>query len=422
MTREVLLWCLPYLAMLVASVGALRLLAWTSGVRMQPRRLTALHADQRGGVQSLSFVLTMPLFVIIMMFIVQLSQLMIARSMVEYAAFAAARSAVVWIPANLGPGSGEQENRIARLAYLGEEPGSDGQSYSVYEVVPTSPKFNKIHFAAAMACLPVCPSRDTGVTAAHPGNAGLPSLLRAYLATAPSQAANTRVPPRLANKLAYALANTQVRIEIWHKQEEPPLAHWEVPPYLDEFQPNEIGWQDQIHVTVRHNFALLPGPGRLLARRTDVPAGAAPTADDGTTSAPQADSQNVQYQVAGGQGQPTAGSTSTGRDRAADRIARRGATFVYTLTSRVRLNNEGEKSVLPYVQTLDGRPPRSMFVDYAPPSGASPDGEPPCVDCQGQQQEDEATDEAEGFDASAEAPGASVLTSSADDAEAEARP
>ncbi|MEQ8791012.1 MAG: pilus assembly protein [Pirellulaceae bacterium] len=385
MNREVLLWCLPYLAMLVAAVGALRLLARISNVRTDWRRLLKLHADQRGGVQSLSFVLTLPIFVMIVLFIVQLSQLMIARAMVEYAAFAAARSASVWIPANLGPGSGEMENQISSLTFLREELGGDGQTYSVYAVAPGSPKFNKVHYAAAMACLPVCPSRDTGVAHTHPGNLGLPSVIRGYLATAPSAALNTRVPDRLANKLAYALANTYVRIEIWHKEEEPPLANWEVPPYLREFESNEIGWQDQIHVTVRHNFALLPGPGRLLARRTDLPSGSTPTADDGTNAA-TAEPQSVQYQIEGGQQGQAPTAAPPAQDTVADRIGRLGGTYVYTLSSTVRLSNEGEKPVLPYVQTLDGSPPADFPLDLEPPPQQPPQDQQPCEDCEPDQQ------------------------------------
>jgi hypothetical protein len=342
---------------------------------MQLGRLRAIHADQRGGVQSLSFVLTLPLFAMIVMFIVQVSQLMIGRTMVEYAAFAAARSAVVWIPANLGSYGGESENRIAALEYLGEEPGSDGEMYSVYQVVPRSPKFDKIHVAAAMALLPICPSRDTGVSRAHPGNGAYPSLLRAYLATAPSQAANTRVPDRLANKLAYALANTNVRIEIRHKESEPPLAHWDVLPYVDEFQPNEIGWQDQILVTVRHDFALLPGPGRLLARPSGGSSSASSTAGSGGASSSTAASD------------PQGGSQSpppTSNRTAADSIRNVGGTFVYTISSTVRLNNEGEKPVLPYVQKLDGHPAAGVLPlpEGSSPSSSNPSQ--PCIDCENQ--------------------------------------
>jgi len=65
-------------------------------------RLRRLHRDEAGNVQSLSFVLTLPIFIMLMMLIVQASQLMIGQVVVEYAAVAAARSAIVWIPAAVG--------------------------------------------------------------------------------------------------------------------------------------------------------------------------------------------------------------------------------------------------------------------------------------------------------------------------------
>src|SRR5687767_11915386 len=60
-----------------------------------------LHADELGSVQSLSFVLTVPLFIMLMLLAVQITQLMIGQIVVHYAAFAAARSAAVWIPARV---------------------------------------------------------------------------------------------------------------------------------------------------------------------------------------------------------------------------------------------------------------------------------------------------------------------------------
>ena len=71
-------------------------------------------------------------FIMVMMFIVQLSQITIAKIVVEYAAFAAARSAIVWIPANLGV-DGAQPNRIGTLTFLGEEWDDQGRLYRVYE-------------------------------------------------------------------------------------------------------------------------------------------------------------------------------------------------------------------------------------------------------------------------------------------------
>ncbi len=329
MHREVLIAVLPYGIAVLACCAALRLLASVSGARLHLARLAQLHRDQSGAVQSLSFVLTLPLFVMILLFIVQLSQLTICRVVVEYAAFAAARSAVVWIPANLGPGD-EQENRIGRYAYLGDVVGQDGNTYSEYEVEPRGPKYRKVHFAAAMACLPICPSRDTGEPRNHPGNGAADVLIRMYQAYAPGSAANARVPARLRNKLAYALNNTRLRILIRHKDEEPELAEHGQPPYPEEFTDNEIGWQDQIVVTVMHDFALLPGPGRLLARSS--------SASSSSASASTADG-------------------TSGTDGVAERIRRVGYAFVYPVSATVRLNNEGEKPVLPYLQQTYGEMP-----------------------------------------------------------------
>jgi len=337
MHREIIIACLPYLLAILASVCVLRLLVLASGSRLDLSRLRCLHGDQSGGVQSLSFVLTLPLFIMIMMFIVQLSQITIGRIVVEYAAFAAARSAIVWIPANLGPGD-EQENRISRYEYLQDIEGDDGNIYSEYAIEPEGPKFNKIHFAAAMACMPICPSRDVGSRWGHPGNAAAPAMIEVYRAFAPGSIRNPRIPVRIRNKLAYALNSTRVEILIRHKDEEPELAQHNRRPYPEEFTFNEIGWQDQIIVTVRHDYALLPGPGRILARPTDS-----------------------RYES----------SSPGGTDAVAQRIRRYNRVFVYPLSATVRLNNEGEKPVLPYIQrTYQGAPgvePHEPYEPYEPP-------------------------------------------------------
>lgn len=315
MHREILVACGPYIIALLACAAALRGLAALCGARLDWARLAGLHRDQSGAVQSLSFVLTLPVFLMILLFMVQLSQLTIGRVVIEYAAFAAARSAIVWIPANLGPGD-EQENRISRLQFLRDVIDKDGYTYSEYAVEPEGPKYQKIHFAAAMACLPICPSRNVGEPRGHPGNEAAEVLVRLYQAYAPEATANTRIPARVRHKLAYALNHTRVSILVRHKDEEPELIEHGQPPYPEEFTGNEIGWQDQIAVTVEHDFALLPGPGRLLARPT------------------------------------TSGSAAT--DSVADKIRRIGSVFTYPVTATVRLNNEGDKPVLPYLQRTYG--------------------------------------------------------------------
>lgn len=349
MSREAFTDCLPYVAAIIASVAALMLVLRVSGARLQLARVRNLHADEKGAVQSLSFVLTLPLFVMIMLFIVQLSQLTGARLVVEYSAFAAARSAVVWIPATLGD-SLETENRISGISPAGEIVDDNGIPYVVYRVAPGSPKFDKIRLAAVTSLMSVCPSRDTGMVLDADGAAAATTMVRAYAAISPGSVENTRIPDRLYNKLAYGLHNTNVEVEIRHKNtdyrdrpNEPPLTHYDIRPYREEFLWNEIGFQDQIVVTVRHNFALLPGPGRFLAR-----------------SAPRRDG-NI-----------------TDQDRVAMQTRRENGVFVYPVSATVRLNNEGEKSVLPYIQSLSGDP-QTGFVPPSqpqqPPSHDQSDGQ-----------------------------------------------
>jgi hypothetical protein len=279
MHRETLIACAPYVAGIAALMVGQAILLRFSGARLQLLQVRKLHRDERGAVQSLSFILTLPVFMFIMMFIVQLSLITMARISVEYAAYAATRAAIVWFPANLGTEL-YAENRVGPSPLVPiRRYQAKGRNYTVYRVVPEGDKVAKLHLAAAMACMPICPSTNTGVQATHPGNQALGPIQRAYQALAPGSVANGRIPARLRNKLAYALANTSVEIEVHHCSDQisggdPPLyPEWslELEHPTRYLWPNEIGWQDQVYVTVSHNYALLPGPGRLLARRADSP-------------------------------------------------------------------------------------------------------------------------------------------------------
>ena len=88
MTRQVLLACLPWTAVLGGSIALLWLLARLHRARFDWGRIRLLPGDELGTVQSLSFVLTLPAFVMVMLFILQVSQLMIATIAVHYAAYA----------------------------------------------------------------------------------------------------------------------------------------------------------------------------------------------------------------------------------------------------------------------------------------------------------------------------------------------
>jgi len=363
MGRAIVLICLPWFGLLVLGVAAAVLLIWLSGARWQAIRLGQLHRDQTGAVQSLSFVLTLPLFILVMLFIIQVSQLMIAAAVVQYAAFAAARAAIVWIPANLGP---EEANCFGNLCVIDRsapdtvEPVWDLESPAfgprngglTYVVQPGSPKYQKIWAAAVLACMPISPSSPNLVTVGGlsggnvatqlPGNGAAVAdvLERAYRGMVPATRSN--VSARIQNKLAYAMANTQIEVRFFHPNSEVPLQDYSVfrdPPPVDPSNPNprkprevtddllnplgfkapsdptvgtfELGWRDPITVTVFHQFALLPGPGRFLSR----PNPRVPT------------------------------------DTVDQRISLQDGIYKYPLWASATLGNEGEKSVIPYWET-----------------------------------------------------------------------
>ncbi len=260
MHRGILLHCLPWLLLVIGLLVAARLLIAISGSRRRVGRLRLLHQDQGGAVQTLSFVLTLPVFIMLLMLIVQASQLMIGQMVVEYAAVAAARSAMVWIPAMV-TGGNEWENCISSYSPDSDQSNTNGGTR--YIIQPTSPKYQKILSAAVLACArsrrrsrsPVRgrrrePWSPLCKTLTRPCHRPLPAI--------------RMIPTRLSNKLAYSQNNTTIKLTFVHKSVEPPLATWDVPPDIGEFYFNEVGWQDSLSVTVYHRLALLPGPGRLL--------------------------------------------------------------------------------------------------------------------------------------------------------------
>lgn len=320
MNRTVLQDCLPWFAALIVLAALVQLVIWVNRGHWNWRRLRALHGDEIGSVQSLSFVLTLPFFVMVIMLIVQVSQLMIATVVVHYAAYAAARSAVVWIPARLST-SGEVENCVSTYAIdpdtAQQYPVIDTTSASygpssggmTYRVISGSTKFEKIAMAAAVALTPICPSRNLGLSISTEGSTVQGVLTRAYAAMAPNSSGLSAVPRRMKNKLAYALANTEVQVRFYHPNSDPPLLTYSLADDYEDFRTGqELGFQDPIKVTINHQLALLPGPGRLLAR---------------------------------------AASSS---DTVAATVGVSGKVYTYPLTASATLGLEGEKPVLTYVE------------------------------------------------------------------------
>jgi hypothetical protein len=252
-----------------------------------------------------------------------LSQVLIGTIVVHYAAFAAARSAVVWIPARLEPydprddadfdtyGPYLRENQVGPLLTV----VGQGQGGTIYKIQSPTPKLRQIESAAILACLPICPSRSVMAGGqVHPASETVQKL---YAALAPQAATNPQVNVRLRNKLAYSAAATKVEVTFLHRDDEPPLGPYRMRSAdgLDFlcFYVWEVGWQDPITVKVTHQFALLPGPGRFLSRS-----------------------------------QPSSGQP----DLLAQKIRQQNGVYVYPISATATLGVEGEKSVLPYVQSL----------------------------------------------------------------------
>ena len=112
-----------------------------------------------------------------------------------------------------------------------------------------------------------------------------------------------------------------------------------VQPYI----PYEIGWRDPITVTVRHNLALLPGPGRFLAKhlvRSDGPSDLV--------------SHRIsQYAGPRRQVAPGSGSPSNGGAPHDPQYNRRVYTTI--VWARATVTNDGIKSLVPYVHAFDAK-------------------------------------------------------------------
>lgn len=311
MLRPALMACLPWFGVLLALMALLRLLVRFCRPPVSWQRLTTLHSNQTGGVQSLSFVATLPVFVMVIMLIVQVSQVMIANLVVQYAAYAAARSAMVWTPARVPPWEyanqiGDHWNMpVERYDYL----PSYVYGYPVYRIQPDVypsaggdrfAKLVRVHRAAALACMPIAPSRNPGGDAAV--TPLIDSTTRAYQSVSPASMSNLRVPPRIANKLSYSLSNTTIEMRRTAPND---YWIWWWPSWDWEWGPT---WRDQLTVTVTHQYALLPGPGRLLARSV----------------------------------------ARSGQDSVSGRIGRRGDFYTIPITATATLPCEGDQPSWPY--------------------------------------------------------------------------
>jgi hypothetical protein len=343
MHRAILAACFPWFLWLLAGFAGLWLLARISGARLELGRFRSLHRSEEGGIQTLSFVLTLPIFMMIVLFIVQVSQLMIGIVVVHYAAFAAARAASVWLPA-------EMQNEPANIL----DPIAINEDRSIYPVwvskilvfnqIPPGRawKYNKIWSAAALACIPIAPSHQylkPSAFQSRNSNQGQ-TVARMYQTLVPKSAGDSVIPGRILNKNLYACEHTWITITgvdydqnatmgptynpIGHPSPTDPLS----PGFNDNvtYNQNEIGWQDPITVQVWFRFPLLTGPGRFLSPAHFLKAQLAPP--DGT---PDKVSSRIQI---------------WDKDSHPDYAE---SVYWTQLTATATITSEGIKSSIPYV-------------------------------------------------------------------------
>ncbi len=365
MHRAILQACLPWFFWLCVASGLMLLLVQFCGSRIDWRRLRRLNKGEEGSVQSLSLVLTLPVFLMLVLFIVQVTQIMVGIMMVNYAAFAAARAASVWIPADVTTDASFADppfdnpqidvdfdsysyigNRVIPNGNLNDgalqgllEPsnvvagivdgsGLQGGGYAVINATSGagSFKYQKVMMAGIIPCLTISPSRSTGTDSQLPYQLQYTydALNKLYPVVDPKSKSNNKISQRLRNKLSYAGRYTTVDL-MWQNIAHPvpdvmdgptynPFAH--PAPNVPPWNPNEIGFRDPVTVSVKHQFSLLPGIGRILSNAID-----------------QRD------------------ATKKGaNDRAANRIRQQSSNDLYTvqLEASATFINEGFKSVVRY--------------------------------------------------------------------------
>jgi hypothetical protein len=346
MHRAILEACFPYFLWMLGGFAAMWVILRISGARLSVAKLRRLHGCQEGGVQSLSFVLTLPIFMMLVLFIVQVSQLMIGITVVHYAAFAAARAASVWIPAEMPSEPANEMDPIAINADKSIYPYWMSQVI-IFNSIPEGRawKYNKIWTAAAINCMPIAPShRYLSSSALQQVDSNIAETIVAlYRNAVPRKANDNVIPNRLRNKAAYAAEHTYIIIMGMDYSQNSlngptynPLNHpsptdtnsaeYEFPAQW-QYQGYEVGWQDPMTVQVSFRFPLLTGPGRFLSP-----------------------SKFMSQKLTNADGTPDRVSSRIQIWDKKDHPNYAESVYYTILTATATITNEGMKSIIPYPQ------------------------------------------------------------------------
>ena len=210
------------LGLLLVSARALARLGRAGADR--PRQVDPARHSR--GTATIEFALVIPIMLFFILLLAQTTFVMAGNLFVHYAAFAATRSAIVYIPADFGPT--EPPNVLDHMA--------------------GAPKFDAIRAAAVLALVPVAGAMADGNAPADAISDGLDQHYQAY----------GRSPPRwretlLPNRLHYAHDPISTRVTVMHTylDENGDVRYLDTSAGGDEFGPRE-----PITVRVEHQLNL----------------------------------------------------------------------------------------------------------------------------------------------------------------------
>ena len=206
----------------VLACGVVALVLTGRAAPKSSQRMSALLASDDGAAYSLNLALLTPLYTLMICFLVELTLMLNVQLGVDYAAYSAARAAIVWLPAEVTPLNTQQQ------------------------------LVDMVHLAAAQAMTPYASSlKDHKRTDSRPDSSGEQAYLAAYNGLAKS--GNLQSADYVTAKRRYAMAATSVSYS-------PPLTTLlNRPATADKL----------VKVTVNYEMPFnIPGVGRILGKRS----------------------------------------------------------------------------------------------------------------------------------------------------------
>jgi hypothetical protein len=226
----------PYLlTTLVLALYAWRLVSVMAQARMeQAQRQSEPAGSDQSGASAVEMALLLPLLLALLLTILQVALIVQAKFVVNYAAFCAARSAIVAIPSKVqGSGRVEERNRL------------NLQSND-------SPKMTMIHRAAALPCVAISPAWSTGILLATlaPLKPEVALPMEELALMFPASREETNISQQLVARAHYAFNTSNTRVEIFGEGGD---------------QSGSFGEQDLVRVRVTFRYYLtVPFANRLF--------------------------------------------------------------------------------------------------------------------------------------------------------------